>query len=65
MKRSITPGLSYDFIMRLIAAKEYKLLNDSIKIMHDFGNKVIIERREALEKSKADGTFKAHGELKV
>lgn len=60
-KRFMAPLQRSDFTFRLSAPGSYKLFYDSIKIMHDFTDKVIEDRRTALQKSIADGTYKPMG----
>lgn len=50
-KRFINVWHRINWIFRLSAPDDYKLLNESIKLMHDFTENIIMERREALEKS--------------
>ncbi|KAI8115367.1 Cytochrome P450 4d2 [Lucilia cuprina] len=40
-----------NWIFRLTAAEDYKRLNDSIKLMHDFTENIIMERRKTLEET--------------
>uniref|UniRef100_A0A1L8EFT6 Putative cytochrome p450 4d2-like isoform x2 n=1 Tax=Haematobia irritans TaxID=7368 RepID=A0A1L8EFT6_HAEIR len=50
-KRFINVWHRINWIFRLTAPADYKLLNDSIKLMHDFTENIIMERRETLQKS--------------
>ena len=50
-KRFINVWHRIDWIFRLTAPKEYKRLNESIKLMHDFTENIIMERRQSLEQS--------------
>ncbi|EDV95529.1 probable cytochrome P450 4d20 [Drosophila grimshawi] len=49
----------YNWLFRLTAPILYKQLLSDIRIMHDFTDKVIHERRGAVERSKADGTYQS------
>lgn len=53
------PAQRFDFYFKLTAYSSYHKMKKSIEIMHEFTDKVIRERREALEKSIKDGTFVA------
>lgn len=44
------------WIFRLTSPKEYKRLNDSIKLMHEFTENIIMERRQSLEKSLSENS---------
>ncbi|XP_030386008.1 probable cytochrome P450 4d20 [Scaptodrosophila lebanonensis] len=47
-----------DWIFRLTAPKLYNKLRKDIRVMHEFTDKVIRERREQVERAKAAGTYK-------
>ncbi|KAM7350273.1 uncharacterized protein ACRADG_008888 [Cochliomyia hominivorax] len=49
----------FDWFFKLTCYKTYLRMKKSIEIMHEFTDKVITERREALEKSIKNGTFVA------
>uniref|UniRef100_A0A1I8Q941 Cytochrome P450 n=2 Tax=Stomoxys calcitrans TaxID=35570 RepID=A0A1I8Q941_STOCA len=53
-RRFINVWHRINWIFRLTAPSDYKLLNDSIKLMHNFTENIIMERREALQKSLAE-----------
>lgn len=40
-----------DWIFRLTAPQQYKLLKENIKLMHEFTERIIMERRETLEEN--------------
>lgn len=61
-ERFLRPSQRFDAVMRFTAPAEYKRLKDSIDLMHDFTDKVIGERRKMLEKSIADGSYRAISE---
>ncbi|XP_002007162.2 probable cytochrome P450 4d20 [Drosophila mojavensis] len=48
----------YEWLFRVTAPLLHRKLVSDIRIMHDFTDKVIRERREAVERAKADGTYK-------
>lgn len=48
----------YEWLFRVTAPLLHRKLLSDIRIMHDFTDKVIRERREAVERAKADGTYK-------
>ncbi|XP_065364515.1 cytochrome P450 4d2-like [Calliphora vicina] len=50
-KRFINVWHRINWIFRLTAAQDYKRLNASIKLTHDFTENIIMERRQTLEKS--------------
>ena len=53
------PLQRYEFLFKILENKSYLKMKRSIEIMHNFTDKVIMERREALEKSIKAGTFQA------
>ncbi|KAI8115355.1 putative cytochrome P450 4d14 [Lucilia cuprina] len=57
--RFMKPAQRFEFLFRLLEYRSYRKMKQSIEIMHNFTDKVIRERREALEKSIKDGTFVA------
>ncbi|XP_065366482.1 probable cytochrome P450 4d14 [Calliphora vicina] len=57
--RFMIPAQRFETLFRLLNYRKYRQMKESIEIMHNFTDKVITERREALEKSIADGTFVA------
>ncbi|XP_011296456.2 cytochrome P450 4d2 isoform X2 [Musca domestica] len=50
-KRFINVWHRIDWIFRLTAPTEYKRLNESIRLMHQFTENIIMERRESLQKT--------------
>ncbi|EDW57109.1 probable cytochrome P450 4d20 [Drosophila virilis] len=48
----------YEWLFRLTAPLLHMKLVRDIRIMHDFTDKVIRERREAVERAKADGSYR-------
>lgn len=47
----------FDWSFKLTAPHQYKIVKEGISTMHDFTNKVIIERRDKLQRSINDGTY--------
>ncbi|XP_030378385.1 probable cytochrome P450 4d14 [Scaptodrosophila lebanonensis] len=58
-ERFMNPIQRLDGWMRVFFPRVYRKLHENIKSMHDFTDGVIEERREALQKSIADGTHQA------
>lgn len=58
-KRFINVWQRIDWLFRLTAPAEAKRFDESIKIMHNFTEHIIKERRQALEQSIAEGTYKS------
>nr|XP_036670805.1 probable cytochrome P450 4d20 [Drosophila suzukii] len=48
----------YDWLFPLAAPFLHRRLLSDIRVMHDFTDKVIRERRETVERAKADGTYR-------
>lgn len=48
----------YEWLFKLMAPLLHMKLVRDIRIMHDFTDKVIRERREAVERAKADGSYR-------
>ncbi|NP_001295967.1 probable cytochrome P450 4d14 precursor [Musca domestica] len=57
--RFVKPFDRFDGYFRIFHNQKYHQLQNNIKIMHDFTDKVINERREALQKSIDSGTYQA------
>ena len=57
--RLFKPLQRTDFLFKLTAPKLYKETQDCIKTLHKFTIDVIEQRREALEQSLKDGSFKS------
>ncbi|XP_061400079.1 probable cytochrome P450 4d14 [Musca vetustissima] len=57
--RFMKPFDRFDTYYRIFHNKKYRHLQNCIKIMHDFTDKVIAERRDALQKSIENGTYQA------
>ncbi|XP_017484850.1 PREDICTED: cytochrome P450 4d2-like [Rhagoletis zephyria] len=55
-QRFLKPFWRFDWVFRLVANSVYKQMLEDIRVMHQFTNKVIFERRAALEKQKLDNT---------
>ncbi|TMW51287.1 hypothetical protein DOY81_003606, partial [Sarcophaga bullata] len=55
--RFMIPLQRFEFLFKIMEKKSYNKMKRSIEIMHNFTDKVIMERREALEKSIKAGTF--------
>lgn len=62
--RVFSPLQRTDFLFKLSAPKLYKETQKCISILHKFTIDVIEQRREALEQSLKDGTFKSKLNLK-
>lgn len=54
----------YEWLFRLTAPLLHRRLVNDIRIMHDFTDKVIRERRSALERAIADGSYKPLSKLR-
>jgi len=48
----------YGWLFPLAAPLLHRRLLSDIRVMHDFTDKVIRERRETVERAKADGTYR-------
>lgn len=57
-ERFMSPLQRYDSTMRLFFPSVYRKLMKNIKIMHDFTDKVISERRDTLQKSLSESNGK-------
>ncbi|XP_075157457.1 putative cytochrome P450 4d14 [Haematobia irritans] len=57
--RFVKPFQTIDLLFQIFAFKTHRKLLANIKLMHDFTDKVIVERRQALEESIKNGTYKA------
>ncbi|XP_061400078.1 probable cytochrome P450 4d14 [Musca vetustissima] len=57
--RVVRPFDRFDGFFRIFNNKTYRHLQNCIKIMHEFTDKVIEERRDALQKSIENGTYQA------
>ncbi|XP_075168007.1 putative cytochrome P450 4d14 [Haematobia irritans] len=55
--RIVHPFNRFDWYFRIFSNKRYRHQKQCLKIMHEFTDKVIAERRQALQKSIAEGTF--------
>lgn len=52
----MSPLQRYDQTMRIFFPRLFRKLNQNIKVMHDFTDKVIAERRDTLEKAMKEST---------
>ncbi|XP_013116588.2 probable cytochrome P450 4d14 [Stomoxys calcitrans] len=55
--RLMKPFDRFDWYFRIVSNKSYRHMNKCLKVMHDFTDKVIEERRDALQKSIEEGTY--------
>uniref|UniRef100_A0A1I8PVI0 Cytochrome P450 n=1 Tax=Stomoxys calcitrans TaxID=35570 RepID=A0A1I8PVI0_STOCA len=55
--RFVKPMQTFDFLFKLLAYKSYRKLSEDIRLMQAFTEKVIIERRRALEASIQNGSY--------
>jgi len=55
----------YEWLFRLTAPLLHRKLMNDIRIMHDFTDKVIRERRSALERAIADGSYRPLSKLSL
>ncbi|XP_002075257.3 probable cytochrome P450 4d14 [Drosophila willistoni] len=56
-ERFLSPAQRFDTTMKIFYPKLYNTLTKTIQTMHDFTDSVIADRRAALQKSIADGSY--------